>query len=82
MTKSEFEKISQPTLKKIENIISRTVETAIKNIKGFNLKHIDRVVLVGGTSRIPAIQNFVSNFFNKKPFLINHLINLLQWVEL
>jgi molecular chaperone DnaK len=68
LTKSEFEKISQPTLKKIENIISRTVETAIKNIKGFDLKQIDRVVLVGGTSKIPAIQNFVSNFFNKKPF--------------
>jgi molecular chaperone DnaK len=68
LTKSEFEKISQPTLKKIENIISRTVETAIKHIKGFDLKQIDRVVLVGGTSKIPAIQNFVSNFFNKKPF--------------
>ena len=33
------------------------------------IKEIDRVILVGGATRMPAIQKLAENFFEKKPYL-------------
>ncbi|EJF07583.1 molecular chaperone [Thiovulum sp. ES] len=63
LTRAEFEKIAKNTLRKIENTIENTLSNG-----GFSINDIDKVVLVGGSSRIPAVQKFVTNFFGKQPF--------------
>ena len=35
---------------------------------GLNVSQVDRVLLVGGSSRIPAVQEAVKNFIGKEPF--------------
>lgn len=41
-------------------------QTAMKDA-GLSNSDIDEVILVGGSTRIPAVQEFVENFFGKKP---------------
>src|SRR5690606_5495437 len=41
-------------------------ESALKNA-GLTVKDIDEVILVGGSTRIPAIQEAVRKFFGKEP---------------
>ena len=42
------------------------VETALKDAK-LDKKQIDEIVLVGGSTRIPKIQQIVKEYFNKEP---------------
>lgn len=35
---------------------------------GLNVNQVDRVLLVGGSTRIPAVQDAVKNFIGKDPF--------------
>lgn len=35
---------------------------------GLNVSQVDRVLLVGGSSRIPAVQEAVKSFIGKEPF--------------
>jgi len=51
------------------DLIKRTIEpckSALKNA-GLNVGDIDEIILVGGSTRIPAIQEAVKNFFGKEP---------------
>ncbi|HRH50355.1 MAG TPA: molecular chaperone DnaK [Panacibacter sp.] len=41
-------------------------ELALKDA-GYNTSQIDEVILVGGSTRIPKVQELVEKFFNKKP---------------
>ncbi|MBD3230807.1 MAG: Hsp70 family protein, partial [Candidatus Lokiarchaeota archaeon] len=53
----------------IEGIIKKTKQP-IKNVfetSGFEFEDIDDVILVGGTTKIPAVQTFIEDFLNKKP---------------
>jgi len=62
LTRAKFEQLSA-------DLIKRTIEpckTALKNAK-LNVSDIDEVILVGGTTRIPAIQDAVKKFFGKEP---------------
>lgn len=62
LTRAKFETL-------IDDLIKRTIEpcaTALKNAD-LNVDEIDEVVLVGGSTRIPAIQEAVENFFKKSP---------------
>ena len=63
ITRSEFEEVSDDILYKIKKQINVTLDTA-KLKKG----NIDKVVLVGGSSRIPAIRNFIIEIFNTTPY--------------
>ena len=49
--------------------IERSIELVEKTIKeaGFKPSDIDEVVMVGGQTRMPAIQEAVKKFFNKEP---------------
>mgnify|MGYP006291174787 CR=1 FL=1 len=62
LTRSKFEQLS-------DHLIQATVEPCKKalNDSGFEAKDIDEVILVGGSTRIPAIQQTVEKFFGKKP---------------
>ncbi len=52
-----------------EDLIQKTVEPCRLALKdaGLTAKDIDEVVLVGGMTRMPAVQKTVSEFFGKEP---------------
>ena len=52
-----------------EGLIKRSIEPCKKALAdgNFGLNDIDEVILVGGTTRIPAVQEAIKNFFEKEP---------------
>jgi molecular chaperone DnaK len=52
-----------------EDLIRRSIEPCKKALKdaGFSTSEITEIVLVGGMTRMPAIQEAVKSFFNKEP---------------
>jgi len=52
-----------------ERLVERTLEPCKKALKdaGLSIGDIDEVILVGGSTRIPKIQEAVEKFFGKKP---------------
>ncbi|MFD2586772.1 molecular chaperone DnaK [Croceitalea marina] len=62
LTKAKFEQL-------IADLVKRTIEpcqTALKSA-GLSKSDIDEIILVGGSTRIPAVQEAVEKFFGKKP---------------
>ncbi|WP_136465661.1 molecular chaperone DnaK [Flagellimonas onchidii] len=62
LTRAKFEQL-------IDDLVKRTIEpceTALKNA-GLSKSDIDEIILVGGSTRIPAVQEAVEKFFGKKP---------------
>ena len=62
LTKSKFEQL-------VDSLIKRTIspcKSALKNA-GLKVTDIDEIILVGGTTRIPSIQEAVKKFFGKEP---------------
>ena len=53
----------------VEDLIERTVEPCRIALKdaGLTVKDIDDVILVGGSTRIPKLQQVIEKFFNKSP---------------
>jgi len=60
LTRSKFEALAEPILKRL----MPPVEKAIKDA-GLEPKDIQEVVLVGGSTRIPKVQEMVKEFFGK-----------------
>lgn len=62
LTRSKFEQM-------IEHLVKRTLVPCEKALADAKLKtsDIQEVILVGGSSRIPMVQEAVKNFFNKEP---------------
>ena len=62
LTKSKFEQL-------VDSLVKRTIEPCKKAMANANLTvgEIDEIILVGGTTRIPAIQEAVKTFFGKEP---------------
>lgn len=62
LTRAKFEQL-------VDDLIKRTIEpckTALKNA-GYTINDINEIILVGGSTRIPAIQDAVQKFFGKAP---------------
>ncbi|NKI32501.1 molecular chaperone DnaK [Croceivirga thetidis] len=62
LSRSKFEQL-------ISDLVKRTIEpceTALKSA-GLSKSDIDEIILVGGSTRIPAVQEAVEKFFGKKP---------------
>ena len=62
LSRAKFEQL-------VDSLIKRTIapcESALKNA-GLTPSQIDEVILVGGSTRIPAIQEAVKKFFGKEP---------------
>ncbi|MFT7626813.1 MAG: molecular chaperone DnaK [Ulvibacter sp.] len=62
LTKAKFEQL-------IDDLVKRTIkpcETALK-AAGLKKTDIDEIILVGGSTRIPAVQEAVEKFFGKAP---------------
>src|SRR5215217_1455251 len=62
LTRARFEQLIDPILKRL----MQPVEQAIKDA-GVEANKIDEVVLVGGSTRIPKVQEIVKNLFGKEP---------------
>ncbi len=62
LTRAKFEQMT-------EDLVKRSMEPCRKALEDAGLKasQIDEVVLVGGSTRIPAIQKAVKDFFGKEP---------------
>jgi molecular chaperone DnaK len=63
-------KISRGKLEKlVEDLVDRTVEPCRKALKdaGLSAADIDEVILVGGMTRMPLVQEKVKSFFGKEP---------------
>ncbi|MEX1010691.1 MAG: molecular chaperone DnaK [Balneolaceae bacterium] len=62
VTRAKFEQL-------IDDLVKRTIEPCKKAMKDAGLKAsgIDQVILVGGSTRIPKIQEVVKEFFGKDP---------------
>ena len=62
LTRAKFEQL-------VDDLIKRTIEpckTALKNA-GLTVNDINEIILVGGSTRIPAIVDAVQKFFGKAP---------------
>ena len=62
--------LSRATFEKLaDSLIKRTIEPCKKALKnaGYSTSDIDEIILVGGSTRIPAIQEAVEKFFGKSP---------------
>ncbi len=53
----------------VDHLVERTLEPCRKALAdaGMNTSEIDEIILVGGSTRIPKIQEVVEKFFGKKP---------------
>ena len=62
LSRAKFEQLAA-------DLIKRTLEPCKKALKDANMtsNDIDEVILVGGSTRIPAIQSLVTEFFGKAP---------------
>ncbi len=62
LTRAKFEQL-------IDDLVKRTIEPCASALKAAGLKKgdIDEIILVGGSTRIPAVQTAVEKFFGKAP---------------
>ena len=62
LSRAEMEKLITP-------LVQRTLEPCKQAIKdaGLEVKDIDEVILVGGSTRIPAVRKFVKDYFGREP---------------
>ena len=62
LSRAKFEQLA-------DHLIHATLEPCRKALEdaGLSVSDIDEVILVGGSTRIPAIQNIVRDFFKKEP---------------
>ncbi len=63
LTRAEFDRITA-------DLVERTMIPTKKALAdaGLNVNQIDKVLLVGGSTRIPAVQEAVKKFIGKEPF--------------
>ena len=62
LSKSKFDQL-------IDDLVKRTIDPCKSALKaaGLSKSDIDEIILVGGSTRIPAVQDAVEKFFGKKP---------------
>ncbi|MFM8838769.1 MAG: molecular chaperone DnaK, partial [Bacteroidota bacterium] len=62
LSRAKFEQLA-------DNLVQRTLEPCKRALKdsGYSTSDIDEIILVGGSTRIPKIQEVVESFFGKKP---------------
>jgi len=62
LTRAKFEQL-------VDDLIQRTLEPMKQALKdaGMQPSEVDEIILVGGSTRIPKIQEVVKNFFGKEP---------------
>lgn len=62
LTRAEFERISRDLLERCKEPVNKALRDA-----GISLSEVDEVILVGGSSRMPAVQELVKSLTGKQP---------------
>ncbi len=63
LTRAKFDELTADLVKNTMDPVKRAMSDA-----GITASDIDKVILVGGSTRIPAVQDAVKNYFGKDPF--------------
>ncbi len=74
LTRAKLEDLVRPIVQKC----NRSIEQAL-NDKKLTAKDIDRIILVGGPTRMPLVQKFVEDFVGKK---VEHGVDPMECVAL
>lgn len=62
LTRAKFEQLIEPLLERVHGPLKQALADA-----GIDKGDIDEVILVGGSTRIPKVQEIVQKFFDKEP---------------
>jgi len=62
LTRAKLEELVEPIVERCRN----PIEKAIKD-SNLSKDQIDKIILVGGPTRMPIVQKFIENFMGKKP---------------
>ncbi len=62
LTRARFEQLIDPILQRLKPPVDQAIKDA-----GIDAKKVDEVVLVGGSTRIPKVQEIVKGIFGKEP---------------
>ena len=65
ITRGEFESLCDKYFKKCITCLEKTIKES-----GISKDKIDNVLIVGGSTRIPKIQEMIEQFFNKKDIIL------------
>ncbi len=60
LSRTSFESLIQPLIERTMNCCTNALKDA-----GITKEQIDEIVMVGGSTRVPAVKNAISNFFGK-----------------
>ena len=63
LTRAKFDELTRDLVERTMGPVKRTLSDA-----GLSVNQIDKVLLVGGSTRIPAVADAVKNFIGKEPF--------------
>ena len=74
LTRAKLEQLIEPTLRRLDPIIKRAVNDA-----KIGVNEIDKVILVGGPTRMPSVQKRFKNFFGKEP---DHSVDPMECVAI
>jgi molecular chaperone DnaK len=74
LTRAKLEQLIEPTLKRLDPIMQR----AVKDAK-LSPTQVDKVILVGGPTRMPSVQERFKKFFGKEP---EHSVDPMECVAI
>jgi len=74
LTRAKLEQLIEPTLKRLDPIMRRAVSDA-----KIPVNQINKVILVGGPTRMPSVQQRFKKFFNKEP---EHSVDPMECVAI
>ncbi len=63
LSRAKFEELTASLVRETEGPVSQALKDS-----GLSTSDVDKILLVGGSTRIPAVQNSVKNKFNQDPF--------------
>lgn len=74
LTRAKLEQLIEPTLKRLDPIMERAVRDA-----KISTAEVDKVILVGGPTRMPSVQERFKKFFGKEP---EHSVDPMECVAI
>lgn len=73
-TRAKLEQLIEPTLRRLDPIMQRAVSDAKLSVNG-----IDKILLVGGPTRMPSVQDRFKKYFGKEP---EHSVDPMECVAM
>ena len=67
LTREQYEDLTRSLLNRTKNLLDDVLDTAAR--KGYPLKAIDKILLVGGSSRMPQVARMIERDYCKTPML-------------